>query len=62
MPIRNGKLHKLCKKCGKSFLPSGRATKLCDKCKGRNSQINKWLKLSRKINNDNKIRINKKNT
>jgi len=32
MPIRNGKLGKPCKKCGKTFIPQGRACTLCDKC------------------------------
>ena len=32
MPIRKGRLHKICKRCGKSFEPEGKNPKLCDDC------------------------------
>ena len=32
--LRKGKLHRICIKCEKTFEPSGKSVKICNKCKG----------------------------
>ena len=40
MPIRKGKLHKPCKKCGEMYEPTTRYPGLCNKC---NPKSDNWL-------------------
>ena len=46
MVIRNGKLYRICVRCHRHFLPTGKHSKICDSCikvsgvKANNSQKN----------------------
>ena len=52
MTIRKGSLWKICKKCGKSFEPTGKFCRFCDKCKPQGfswiNQLAKQRKIERK--------------
>ena len=37
MPIRKGRLWRICERCGESFEPIGRTNKYCNKCKRNNT-------------------------
>lgn len=43
MPIRKGKLWRVCLRCGESFPPSSKTNKVCNKCIP-STQMDKWLK------------------
>jgi len=54
MPIRNGKLWRLCLKCNVSFCPTGRCSKICNNC---SNNKNSWLdKIVREQNNKRRIK------
>ena len=36
MPIRKGRLHRICIRCKKTFEPSSKVSWVCDKCKENN--------------------------
>ena len=50
MPIRRGSLWRPCKKCGKSFRPTGRANRVCPKCSGLGLWLKKYEKTITKTN------------
>lgn len=56
MAIRKGKLWKVCKRCGKSYEPSGRYSNFCPKCCGKkNIFLNYLLKKQKKVNKNEKV-------
>lgn len=50
MVIRKGKLHRPCKRCGKSFCPTGEATKVCNDCLPKSKRMKRWFKEQEKRN------------
>lgn len=50
MPVRTGRLFRLCEKCNQPFQPTGKYNKFCIRCSGRNRFINRMAKLQKKVN------------
>ena len=50
MPIRKGRLGKVCIRCGKTFIPDGICNRICPDCciVKRNNNINRWFDLQNK--------------
>ena len=42
MPVRKGVLHRICKRCEKTFKPTGRCNFICVKC-SKNNRDKSWL-------------------
>ena len=63
MPIRKGRFHRNCKRCGKEFIPTGRCCWICNNCNPKGKFINKLLKkqneLKRKSKSKKKTKKNK---
>ena len=47
--IRKGRLGRICIKCNKTFIPTGKTQKTCEDCKPETNWT-KFLKLQRKVN------------
>jgi hypothetical protein len=62
MPIRTGKLGKICIKCNMVFIPTGRSCKLCPECSGKSkSWIHKlWLEQQKRLKKEEIKRTKKK--
>ena len=39
MPIRKGKLHRICSRCEKTFEPHGKEHRICDKCNKKATKL-----------------------
>jgi hypothetical protein len=61
MPIRKGRLGKICIRCNKTFIPTGKTNKVCEKCHAQKQF--KWLSdINRKrVNLIMKIEMDKQN-
>ena len=56
MPIRKGRLWRNCRKCNRSFEPTGKSSWICNKCKPT-SYLDMFLKLKKQ--NDKKKKYKK---
>jgi len=43
MPIRKGRLYRICKRCGETFKPTGRCSYICKKCNQNTPGPGSWI-------------------
>jgi len=62
MTLRKGeeRLQRPCEKCGKYFVPTGRANWICPECNPQGKWLNKILKLSKKVDKKQELSSNAK--